>query len=146
MKIQHIKTNNYVLLGILAAITVNHIDKVYIPLKESIALGNTAAACIYSSELLTFSIFILAFVVIIHRIDKGHFFTSFNVRCFTIMAVSMMLPPLTKTFGQLFVDTPEWEAFPMSIEIWLAAALFLSLIANIFQYGVKLQEEQDLTV
>lgn len=124
----------------------NHVDFIYSPLKWSIVNENIPAIWIYSAELITFFIFGFSLARLINNIYKQKFFTKQNVNYFRIMAISLVLPALVKTLGDIFDAAHDWEAFPMDIALWFAAALFLALMSNIFQYGLKLKEEQDLTI
>lgn len=124
----------------------NHVDFIYNPLKWSIVNENIPAIWIYSAEFITFFIFGFSLTKLVNSIHKQKFFTKQNVNYLRIMAVSLILPSLVKTLGDIFDAAHDWEAFPMDIALWFAAALFLALMSNIFQYGLKLKEEQDLTI
>lgn len=124
----------------------DNVDKIYIPLKHSIVDKKIPEIWIYSTELLTFLIFGILLIKLVNNVNKQKFFIKQNVRCFQIMAVALMLPAIVKTLGDILDTAHDWHFFPMDIALWFAASLFLSLMGNIFRYGLKLKEEQDLTI
>lgn len=124
----------------------DNVDKIYIPLKHSIADQKIPEIWIYSTELLTFLIFGISLIKVMNNVTKQKFFIKQNVHCFQIMAVALMLPAIVKTLGDIFDTAHDWHSFPMDLALWFAASLFLSLMGNIFRYGLKLKEEQDLTI
>ena len=40
----------------------------------------------------------------------------------------------------------DWKIIPMDVPVWSAMGTFLLIIAEIFRYGIRMKEEQDLTV
>lgn len=141
-----LKLTTGVLIFFLVISAVNHVDNLYIPLKQSIVGQRIPELTIYASELVTFLLFGTALVKVVKNIGKQLFFTKANINCFRLMSLSMMLPPVVKTAGRLFDSAHDWAAYPMAIELWGTAALFMALMSHIFEYGLKLKEEQDLTV
>lgn len=130
----------------LTVCAVDHVDSLYIPLKQSIYYQHIPETCIYAAELLAFIILGVSLVKVVRHISRQQFFVKQNVNCFKVMGMALVLPPLVKTLGSIVGVTDDWRAVHMNIEIWIAAALFMLIIANIFGYGKKLKEEQDLTI
>ena len=141
-----LKVTTGIFIFFLTVSGLDHVDKIYIPLKQSIAGQHIPEACIYSAELIAFILFGLSLIKVVSNIGKQKFFIKQNVNCFRFMGLSMMLPPVAKTLGRIFDNTHDWAAYPMYIELWFAVAIFMAIMSNIFEYGMKLKEEQDLTI
>lgn len=141
-----LKATTGIFILFLTVSAMDHVDKIYIPLKQSIAYQRIPEICIYFTEFITFALFGIFLIKVVDNIGKQKFFIKQNINYFRLMAFSMVLPPVAKTLGRIFDNAHDWASFPMPIELWLAAALFMAIMSNIFEYGLKLKDEQDLTV
>lgn len=140
-----LKTTTGMFFFYLIVIAVDRVDLLYIPLKQSISVQSVPGIAIYSAELIAIIAFGIALVKAVQNIRKQNFFVKENVKYFTIMGVVLILPPLTKTIGDIIDWSHDWKGY-IDISLWLGGALFMLIIREIFRYGMKLKEEQDLTV
>lgn len=129
----------------LFVIAFDNIDLLYTPLKQSSSTQSIPGISVYSAVLIAIIIFGVALIKTVRNIGKQNFFVKENIKYFTIMGAALMLPPLTKTVGDIIDWEHNWKGY-IDISLWIAAALFILIIREIFRYGMKLKEEQDLTV
>lgn len=141
-----LKVTTGVFIFFLTMTAINKVDSLYIPLKQSIAYQKIPEIWIYSTELLAFVILGITILRIISHINKQKFFIQQNFRLFYTAAIALFLPPVVHFLGKIFDKAHNWEAFKMDETLWFTASLFLLIIAEIFRYGTKLKEEQDLTI
>ena len=121
----------------------NHAKDIYTPLKQSIIDGNIPMAIIFGLELLSILAIATSIVLIIKNICKGVFFTKRNFVCFHIMGCAFYLPVLGYAIiGRLLCQID----IELDYALYLAAGTFMFLLAEIFRYGYRLKEEQELTV
>lgn len=140
-----LKTTTGIFIFFLLVNAFNKVDKLYIPFKTGIAKQEVAETWIYGTELIAFILFGAALIKAVNNISHRNFFIKQNINCFKIMALSLMLPPIVQTLGDMFDATHNWRGL-VDIPLWIAAAIFMSILCNIFLYGLKLKEEQDLTI
>lgn len=140
-----LKTTTGIFIFFLIVNAFNNVDKLYIPFKTGIANQEVAETWIYGTELIAFLLFGAALIKVVNNINHQLFFIRQNINCFKIMALSLILPPIVQTLGDIFDATHNWLGL-VDIPLWIAAALFMSILYNIFLYGLKLKEEQDLTI
>lgn len=135
-----------VFMFFLGLSTIRIIELVYIPLKSSIAEQNIPAIWIYATEFV--GIFIIGYAVtkITDNVKRQNFFIKQNHRLFHLMGITVFAPAFIHEIGSLVDSSNNWKAFEMNTPLWFAAGIFLFIIAEIFRYGTKLKEEQDLTV
>lgn len=142
-----LRTITGVFLLFLAVIAFNTIDSIYIPLKQSIVAENIPAITLYGTELVVF--FTIGFSInrLTKNINKQKFFTKENHYLFFIMGIALFLPPfinvLYNLFGQMHSSDP---TITVNDPMWFASSLFMFILAEIFRYGYKLKEEQELTI
>ena len=121
----------------------NHAKDIYTPLKQSIIDGNIPMAIMFGLELLSILTIATSIVLIIKNICKGLFFTKRNFVCFHIMGCAFYLPILSYAIiGRLLCQID----IKLDYALYLAAGTFMFLLAEIFRYGYRLKEEQDLTI
>ena len=121
----------------------NHAKDIYTPLKQSIIDGNIPMAIMFGSELLSILAIATSIVLIIKNICKGVFFTKCNFVCFYTMGCAFYLPILSYAIiGRLLCQID----IELDYALYLAAGTFMFLLAEIFRYGYRLKEEQDLTI
>lgn len=140
-----LKTTTGIFLFFLFVNAFNNIDELYIPLKQSISTQKVPEIWIYCSELVAFIIFGIALIKAVRNIGNQKFFIKQNVNCFRVMAVSLLLPSVVQLLGNIFDNAHDWHRL-VNNALWIAAAVFMAIIANIFHYGMKLKEEQELTI
>lgn len=133
-----------IFLFFLVVIAFNTIDSIYIPLKKSIATENISAITFYGTELLVF--FTIGFSInkLTKNINKQKFFIKQNHQLFSIMGIALFLPPLVHVLSGLFDQMQ--NSITVNDPVWFAGSLFMFILAEIFRYGYKLKEEQDLTI
>lgn len=141
-----LRTITGVFLLFLAVIAFNTIDSIYIPLKQSIVAENIPAIALYGTELVVF--FTIGFSI--HRltknINKQKFFIKENHYLFFIMGIALFLPSFVHVLCNLFDQAHTSDSITVNDPVWFASALFMFILAEIFRYGYKLKEEQDLTI
>ena len=121
----------------------NHAEDIYTPLKQSIIDGNIPMTIMFGSELLSILAIATSIVLIIKNICKGVFFTKRNFVCFYTMGCAFYVPILSYAIiGRLLCQID----IELDYALYLAAGTFMFLLAEIFRYGYRLKEEQDLTI
>ena len=121
----------------------NHAEDIYTPLKQSIIDGNIPMAVMFGLEVLSILTIAASIVLIIKNICKGVFFTKRNFTCFYTMGCAFYLPILSYAIiGRLLCQID----IKLDFALYLAAGTFMFLLAEIFRYGYRLKEEQDLTI
>ena len=121
----------------------NHAEDIYTPLKQSIIDGNIPMATMFGMELLSILTIATSIFLIIKNICKGLFFTKRNFTCFYTMGCAFYLPILSYAIiGRLLCQID----IELDYALYLAAGTFMFLLAEIFRYGYRLKEEQDLTI
>ena len=121
----------------------NHAEDIYTPLKQSIIDGNISMATMFGLELLAVLTIATSIILIVRNIIKGRFFTKRNFICFQIMGFAFYLPVIDYAIIGRFICQVD---IPMDFALYLAAGSFMLLLAEIFRYGYRLKEEQDLTI
>jgi hypothetical protein len=100
-------------------------------------------AVMFGLELLSILTIATSIILIIKNICKGVFFTKRNFICFHIMGCAFYLPILSYAIiGRLLCQID----IELDYALYLAAGTFMFLLAEIFRYGYRLKEEQDLTI
>lgn len=141
-----LKVTTGVFLFFLAATAIDNIDHIYIPLKQSIAADNIPAITIYATELIVFFTMGFSMNRLTKNIYKQKFFIKQNYLLFFAMGLALFLPPAVHVVGDIFDKVHDWQAIKVNDALWFAGSLFLIILAEIFRYGHKLKEEQDLTI
>ena len=121
----------------------NHAEDIYTPLKQSIIDGNIPMAIMFGLEVLSILTIATSIVLIIKKISEGLFFTKRNFICFHIMGCAFYLPILSYAIiGRLLCRVD----IQIDFALYIAAGSFMFLLAEIFRYGYRLKEEQELTI
>ena len=121
----------------------NHAEDIYTPLKQSIIDGNISMATMFGLELLGVLTIATSIVLIVRNIIKGRFFTKRNFICFQIMGCAFYLPVIDYAIIGRFICQADIQ---IDFALYIAAGTFMFLLAEIFRYGYRLKEEQDLTI
>ena len=117
----------------------NHASDIYSPLKQSIMEGNISMAVMFGLELLT----VLTIILVVNNIIKERFFTKRNFICFYIMGIAFYIPIFDYAIiGRMICGID----IQMDYALYLAAGTFMFILAQIFHYGYRLKEEQELTI
>lgn len=126
----------------LLATAWNHIDSLYIPLKQNIADGNLSLAIMLGIELLSLIALGTCVINIVININKKCFFIKQNYISFYIMGISLYLPVLAYAiFGFMGQECQEIDH-----ALYLCGGTLLFILAEVFCYGYHLKEEQELTI
>jgi hypothetical protein len=121
----------------------NHAEDIYTPLKQSIIDGNISMAIMFGLEVLSILTIATSIVLIIKNISEGLFFTKRNFICFHIMGCAFYLPVLSYAIiGRLLYQVD----IQIDFALYIAAGSSMFLLAEIFRYGYRLKEEQELTI
>ena len=121
----------------------NHAEDIYTPLKQSIAEGNISMALMFGLDLLTIFTIATSIFLLIKNISNERFFTKRNFICFYIMGIAFYIPIFDYAIiGRMICNID----VQMDYALYLAAGTFMFILAQIFHYGYRLKEEQELTI
>ena len=121
----------------------NHAEDIYTPLKQSIIEGNISMAAMFGLELLAILTIAISIILVIRNISKRRFFTKNNFTCFYIMGIAFYFPVFDYAIIGRFICQVDVN---IDFALYLAAGSFMLLLAEIFRYGYRLKEEQELTI
>ena len=121
----------------------NHAEDIYTPLKQSIIEGNISMAAMFGLELLAILTIAISIILVIRNISKRRFFTKSNFTCFDIMGIAFYFPVFDYAIIGRFICQVDVN---IDFALYLAAGSFMLLLAEIFRYGYRLKEEQELTI
>ena len=121
----------------------NHAEDIYTPLKQSIIEGNISMAAMFGLDLLAILTIAICIILVIKNISNRHFFTKRNFICFYIMGIAFYFPVFDYAIIGRFICQVDVN---IDFALYLAAGSFMLLLAEIFRYGYRLKEEQDLTI
>mgnify|MGYP003499861472 CR=1 FL=1 len=121
----------------------NHAEDIYTPLKQSIIEGNISMAAMFGLDLLAILTIAICIILVIKNISNRRFFTKRNFICFYIMGIAFYFPVFDYAIIGRFICQVDVN---IDFALYLAAGSFILLLAEIFRYGYRLKEEQDLTI
>ena len=121
----------------------NHAEDIYTPLKQSIIDGNISMAIMFGLEVLSILTISTSIVLIIKNISEGLFFTKRNFICFHIMGIAFYFPVFDYAIIGRFICQVDVN---IDFALYLTAGSLMLLLAEIFRYGYRLKEEQELTI
>jgi surface polysaccharide O-acyltransferase-like enzyme len=121
----------------------NHAEDIYTPLKQSIIEGNISMAAMFGLDLLAILTIAICIILVIKNISNRRFFTKRNFICFYIMGIAFYFPVFDYAIIGRFICQVDVN---IDFALYLAAGSFMLLLAEIFRYGYRLKEEQDLTI
>ncbi|MBO5252085.1 MAG: DUF2975 domain-containing protein [Bacteroidaceae bacterium] len=73
----------------------------------------------------------------------GRFFSKRNFICFYVMGCAFYVPIIDYAIIGRFICQINIE---IDYALYIAAGTFMFILAEIFRYGYRLKEEQDLTI
>lgn len=135
-----------VFLFFLTLIGINTFNEAYIQLKHSVVDEHIHAVLFYSLELAVLLFVGYGVCKVISNINKRKFFVKINYMLFYYMGVALFFLPVLHELGDALDTVHDWKIIPMEVPVWSAMGTFLLIIAEIFRYGIRMKEEQDLTV
>lgn len=135
-----------VFLFFLFLIGFSQFNEAYIQLKHSVIEEHIHAVLFYSLELAVLLFIAYGVCKVIGNVNKQKFFVKCNYILFYYMGVALIILPLIYGVGCIFDKVHDWKVISMEGAIWNAIGIFLLIIAEIFRYGTRMKEEQDLTV
>lgn len=121
-------------------------DEAYIQLKHSVVDEHIHAVFFYSLELAVLIFIAYGVCKVISNINKQKFFVKINYMLFYYMGIALLFLPGLHGLGSALDTAHDWKSIPMEIPVWCAIGAFLLIIAEIFHCGIRMKEEQDLTV
>lgn len=121
----------------------NHAEDIYTPLKQNIAEGNISMAVMFGLELLAILTIAISIVLVVRNIIYGRFFSKRNFICFYVMGCAFYVPIIDYAIIGRFICQINIE---IGYALYIAAGTFMFILAEIFRYGYRLKEEQDLTI
>lgn len=135
-----------VFIFFLFLIGISKFDEAYIQLKHSVVGEHIHAVLFYSLELAVLLFVAYGVCKVVDNINKQKFFVKINYKLFYYMGVALFFLTLLHELGKAFDTAHDWESIPMEVPVWCAIGAFLLIIAEIFRYGIRMKEDQDLTV
>ena len=130
----------------LFVIVCANIEDLYEPFLSFSKEGNLPFATMYGLELLAFIIMVAGIGRFVYNARKRRFFTKENYLLFYGMGIALFAPGFVHFIGQILGDKEVWKAFQIALHYWFGAGSFLFILAEIFRYGYRLKEEQELTI
>ena len=121
----------------------NHAENIYTPLKQNIIEGNISMAAMFGLDLLAILTIAICIILVIKNISNRRFFTKRNFICFYIMGIAFYFPVFDYAIIGRFICQVDVN---IDFALYLAAGSFMLLLAEIFRYGYRLKEEQELTI
>ena len=121
----------------------NHAEDIYTPLKQNIIEGNISMAAMFGLDLLAILTIAICIILVIKNISNRRFFTKRNFICFYIMGIAFYFPVFDYAIIGRFICQVDVN---IDFALYLAAGSFMLLLAEIFRYGYRLKEEQELTI
>ena len=120
----------------------NYIDKLYISFKHGIVNGDLSLILMNGFTLLSLIALGVCFFMVMNNINKQLFFTKKNFIYFYAMGVILYLPVIVYTI----IRWTGGELEEIEHSVYFAAGSFMLILAEIFRYGYRLKEEQELTI
>ena len=130
----------------LFVIVCSNIEDLYEPFLSFMREGNIPFTTMYGLELLAFIVMIAGIGRFVYNVRKLRFFTKENYLLFYSMGIALFAPGIVHFIGQILGEKEAWKAFQIALHYWFAAGSFMFILAEIFRYGYRLKEEQDLTI
>ena len=130
----------------LFVIVCANIEDLYEPFLSFSKEGNLPFATMYGLELLAFIIMVVGIGRFVYNARKRRFFTKENYLLLYGMGIALFAPGFVHFIGQILGDKEAWKAFQIALHYWFGAGSFLFILAEIFRYGYRLKEEQELTI
>lgn len=124
-------------------------NQIYILMKHSVVDINVPGIVLCSAELGTYLAIAILLSKIVKNIRNQIIFDRKNVRMFRGMAIAVLVPTVVHVICNFLAETTAYSighSMGSEVKYWITALLFLSIITEIFRYGMRLKEEQDLTV
>jgi hypothetical protein len=130
----------------LFVIVCANIEDLYEPFLNFSKEGNIPFATMYGLELLAFVGVVVGIGRFVYNARKQRFFTKENYLLFYGMGIALFAPGIVHFIGQILGEKEAWKAFQIALHYWFGAGSFLFILAEIFRYGYRLKEEQELTI
>ena len=130
----------------LFVIVCANIEDLYEPFLNFSKEGNIPFATMYGLELLAFVGVVAGIGRFVYNARKQRFFTKENYLLFYVMGIALFAPGIVHFIGQILGEKEAWKAFQIALHYWFGAGSFLFILAEIFRYGYRLKEEQDLVI
>ena len=129
--------------GLLVGLGNQHIKDLYIPWKQSIAEDNLPLSILLGIEVLMLIAIASGIIKLVININNKQFFAKMNHICLHIMGSSFLVLGL---IGIILIQFLDQQANELNYIMCLIIGVFLFIIAEIFRYGYRLKEEQELTI
>ena len=130
----------------LFVIVCANIEDLYEPFLNFSKEGNIPFATMYGLELLAFVGVVVGIGRFVYNARKQRFFTKENYLLFYGMGIALFAPGIVHFIGQILGEKEAWKAFQIALHYWFGAGSFIFILAEIFRYGYRLKEEQELTI
>ncbi len=140
---QPIRMGKLGMFAIWFILTSQFVLQAFKSLKGYIGISEVSGIIVHSMELVGAITFSLALAKILYNCHRQQVFVRQNIICFRLMYGAYVLPFLTDIIGNIFVSG--WEAIRYGQD-WVIMFLLMHLISQIFEYGTRLKEEQELTI
>lgn len=133
----------------MVLIGLGKFNEIYIPIKHSVVDLDVPCLVLYVVELCALIAIGILLAKLMKNIRNQVIFDRANVRLFKGMIIAVLSPTLILVVGSFIDDTSAYSlghSVGSDMGYWVTGFLFLNIMTKIFQYGVQLKEEQDLTV
>ena len=130
----------------LFVIVCANIENLYYPFLDYTKEGNIPFATMYGLELFAFIIMVIGIGRFVYNVRRQKFFIKENYLILYGIGAALFAPGFIHFIGQILDDKEAWEAFHIELHYWFAAGAILFILAEIFRYGYRLKEEQELTI
>ena len=121
----------------------NHAEDIYTPLKQNIIEGYISMVAMFGLDLLAILTIAISSILVIKNISNRRFFPTRNFLCVYIMGIAFYFPVFDYAIIGRFICQVDVN---IDFALYLAAGSFMLLLAEIFRYGYRLKEEQELTI
>lgn len=136
-------------LGCMLLGGYDRFNQIYILMKHSVVDNNVPSIVLCSAELGAYLAIAILLSKIVKNIRNQVIFDRKNVRMFRGMVIAVLVPTVVRVICSFLADTTAYslgQSMGAEVGSWITELLFLSIITEIFRYGMRLKEEQDLTV
>ncbi len=117
----------------------------YIQLKQSIGASAIPYAILYGVELIALVIVMVCIFKLVRNVDKKIIFERANLRMLQCISIALCTSVVVQFIGRVcgWIDQ---SIVVGNFKMWMAGAMFVLIIAEIFKKGIELKEEQEMVI
>lgn len=129
----------------LLGISYEIINQVYILLKHSVASADVFLIVFYGVELAALFTAVGALFKLVRNVEKKVIFDYKNVRLLQMVTIALFAPIIVDFLGRI-LGLCEKSLLTGDMKVWIAGALFVVVISEVFKRGIELKKEQELVI